>query len=78
MSEKQQQASYPLRMPSELREQLEQLAARSKRSLNAEIVARLEESVAGNQQAEQIADLVAQKLKNELARMTEGKLEAKT
>lgn len=74
MSEKQQQTSYPLRMPSELREQLEQLATQSKRSLNAEIVARLEESVVGNHQAEQIADLVAQKLKNELARISEGKL----
>lgn len=62
MSEKQQQASYPLRMPSELREQLELLAAQSKRSLNAEIIARLEESVAGNHQADLLAERIAYKL----------------
>lgn len=33
--------SYPLRMPDELRQQLEQKAKASDKSLNAEIVARL-------------------------------------
>lgn len=37
---------YSLRMPTELRERLESLAKESRRSLNAEIVARLEISIA--------------------------------
>lgn len=45
MSDKKQQPAYPLRMPSELRADLEALAQHNKRSLNAEIVARLERSV---------------------------------
>lgn len=44
MSEKKQQTAYPLRMPEALREQLEDAAATNKRSLNAELIARLEES----------------------------------
>ncbi|MDH0638190.1 Arc family DNA-binding protein [Pseudomonas sp. GD03860] len=44
MSDKKQQTAYPLRMPAELREKLEKSAFESKRSINAEIVARLEES----------------------------------
>lgn len=44
MSEPRQQAAYPLRIPLELREQLEKAAEQNKRSLNAEITARLEES----------------------------------
>lgn len=35
---------YPLRMPEELRQQLEQQAERNNKSLNAEIVARLRHS----------------------------------
>ncbi|MGO2201174.1 Arc family DNA-binding protein [Pseudomonas helleri] len=45
MSEKKQQTAYPLRMPSELRTKIEDLAHENKRSLNAEIIARLEESL---------------------------------
>lgn len=45
MSEKKQQTAYPLRMSPSLREQLELLASDSKRSLNAEITARLEASL---------------------------------
>ena len=44
MSEKKQQTAYPLRMPTGLREKLEESAAKAKRSLNAEIVARLDAS----------------------------------
>lgn len=44
MSEPKQQAAYPLRIPQALREQLEVAANENKRSLNAEISARLEES----------------------------------
>lgn len=47
MSEKKQQTAYPLRMPQALREQLESSAVERKRSVNAEIVARLEQSFAG-------------------------------
>lgn len=42
---KQQPPSYPLRMPEELRQQLDELAEANQRSLNAEIVARLEQSL---------------------------------
>lgn len=44
MSEKKQQTAYPLRMPEVLRAKLEEAAASNKRSLNAEITARLEDS----------------------------------
>jgi hypothetical protein len=37
-------SQFKLRLPADLREQIEQAAQESKRSLNAEIVARLEES----------------------------------
>lgn len=43
MTEK-QPPSYPLRMPSELREQLAEAAKASGRSMNAEIVTRLQSS----------------------------------
>lgn len=46
MSEKKQQTAYPLRMPQSLREKLESSSVERKRSLNAEIVARLEQSFA--------------------------------
>lgn len=45
MSDKQQKAPYPLRMPDEMREQLKECAHNNRRSLNAEIVARLEKSI---------------------------------
>ncbi|WP_243247000.1 Arc family DNA-binding protein [Pseudomonas maioricensis] len=44
MSEKIQPTAYPLRMPLALREMLEESARKTKRSLNAEITDRLEES----------------------------------
>ncbi len=45
MSDKQQKAPYPLRMPDEMRDQLKEYAHNNRRSLNAEIVARLERSL---------------------------------
>lgn len=45
MTEK-QPPSYPLRMPQELREQLSEVAKANNRSMNAEIVARLQNSFA--------------------------------
>lgn len=44
MTGKHQQQSYPLRMSDELRERLEEAARESGRSMNAEIVARLQAS----------------------------------
>ncbi len=38
-------APYPVRMPDDLRSELEGVAKRNKRSLNAEIVARLEQTL---------------------------------
>ncbi|MFS2015050.1 Arc family DNA-binding protein [Massilia sp. CT11-108] len=63
---------YPLRMPEELRAQLEARAAARKRSLNAEILDILQSSVEGNTTtdmdldvlAEEVARRVAAKLKN--------------
>lgn len=45
MSDKQQKAPYPLRMPDEMRDKLKEAAHNNRRSLNAEIVARLENSL---------------------------------
>lgn len=42
MSERPQSPSYPLRLPQEIRERLKRAADKEHRSLNAEIVARLE------------------------------------
>lgn len=44
MSDKKQQTAYPLRMPADLRAEIESAADESKRSVNAEIIARLEET----------------------------------
>lgn len=44
MTDRHQAPSYPLRMPAELRERLEEAAAETGRSMNAEIVARLQQS----------------------------------
>ncbi|WP_397448122.1 Arc family DNA-binding protein [Pseudomonas sp. NA-150] len=49
MSEKTQPTAYPLRMPPSLREMLESSSKHAKRSLNAEIIARLEESYSHDQ-----------------------------
>jgi hypothetical protein len=48
MSDPKQQNSYPLRMPEELRKQLEDAAKASQRSMNAEIVTRLQKSFEPN------------------------------
>lgn len=45
MSVPKQQNSYPLRMPEELRVRLDEYAKANGRKLNAEIVARLQESL---------------------------------
>ena len=57
--EPKQQPPYPLRMPQELREALEKEATLGKRSLNAEVVGRLELSLARQQEAH--AELRARK-----------------
>lgn len=44
MTDRHQDPSYPLRMPKDLRALLEEAAATSGRSVNAEIVARLRQS----------------------------------
>lgn len=46
MSTKKQAVAYPFRPPSALRERLERSAEANKRSLNAELIARLEASFA--------------------------------
>lgn len=61
MSEKKQQPAYPLRMPVELRSVLESVAADKRRSLNAEIVARLEESFRGGQFATWAGNQIAER-----------------
>lgn len=45
MSTSKQQASYPLRMPAELRERLEEMAKAHGKSINAEIVSILQAAV---------------------------------
>lgn len=45
MSVPKQQNSYPLRMPEQLRARLDEYAKANGRKLNAEIVARLQESI---------------------------------
>ena len=44
MADQKQPQSYPLRMPEELRKQLEDCAKENNRSMNAEIIARLQAS----------------------------------
>jgi len=70
-----QPAPYPLRMPEELRDRLTELSRASGRSLNAEIIGILQDSVAAapmvsagidvNSLAEEIANRVAAKLRSE-------------
>ena len=45
MSDRHQTKPYPLRMPDDLREKLKEVAQDNNRSLNAEIVARLQDSL---------------------------------
>lgn len=49
MTDRHSVAPFPLRMPDEVRERLKEAAISNKRSLNAEIVARLELSFAQGQ-----------------------------
>lgn len=74
MSEKKQQAAYPLRMTPELREAIEKSAQDSKRSVNAEIVTRLELSLIADDRSTQF--LSAEKAR-ELVALAEGNLTKK-
>ena len=61
MSSKHLNAQYNLRWPDELKEKIAQSAKEHNRSMNADIVARLEESFEVNQQQEStITDLTDQ------------------
>lgn len=73
MTEK-QPPSYPLRMPQELRERLTEAAKANNRSMNAEIVARLESSF--NDRLSQ--DLTFKMLNSEVARLTQELQMART
>lgn len=48
MSTPKQSVAYPFRPPAELRERLERSAVANNRSLNAELIARLENSLNGD------------------------------
>jgi hypothetical protein len=69
----QQPTPYPLRMPEELRARLEDIARNNRRSLQAEIIALLEEALSARSSgkgdvdalAENIAERVAAKLKQQ-------------
>ncbi|MGV3655243.1 MAG: Arc family DNA-binding protein [Noviherbaspirillum sp.] len=73
-TQKQQQNSYPLRMPDEIRKRVEERAAANGRSVNAEIVAILQNAVDSlpamssdmdkfvERMADRIAERVAEKL----------------
>ncbi|MFQ6346048.1 Arc family DNA-binding protein [Pseudomonas sp. R11F] len=74
MSEKKQQAAYPLRMTPELRDAIEKAAQDSKRSLNAEIVTRLELSLIADDRSTTF--LSAEKAR-ELVALAEGNLTKK-
>ena len=69
MSEKIQPTAYPLRMPLPLREKLEESARKTKRSLNAEITARLEESFSPRT-LDEVEVAKAAELDREIARLT--------
>ena len=77
-----QQKSYPLRMPDEMREQLQALADESGRSLNAEIIARLEPSLLDQsedvllpaEKARMLADASKEKLPNNILRVVSSQI----
>lgn len=69
MSEKIQPTAYPLRMPLPLREKLEESARKTKRSLNAEITARLEESFSPRT-LDEVEIAKAAELDREIARLS--------
>lgn len=70
MNSKTQPPSYPLRITPEMRERLENAAKENGRSLNAEIVQRLEESFARQASPElhRIERLLVQRLEMEILR----------
>lgn len=74
MSEKKQQTAYPLRMTPDLREAVEKAAQDSKRSVNAEIVTRLELSLIADDRSTTF--LSAEKAR-ELVALAEGNLTKK-
>lgn len=59
---------FGLRMPPEVKEELEKLAEQNRRSLNAEIVVRLEESIKREKgsclTADELRQILADELKN--------------
>ncbi|MFG6159613.1 Arc family DNA-binding protein [Halomonas sp. 1390] len=56
MSDRHQTTPYPLRMPEELKAQLKEAAAGNHRSMNAEIVARLQESFGGGLEIDKMGE----------------------
>lgn len=60
LSMKQTDPQYKLRLPQELKDQVEEAAKQSGRSMNAEIVARLESSFGNTSDASQLATLAAE------------------
>lgn len=71
MTEKKQQNAYPLRMSASLREAIEQSAHQKKRSVNAEIVNRLEISLILE---EKLTEFMGADRARELAELTEKDL----
>jgi len=57
---------YPLRMPSDLREKLEAARSKSGRSLNAEIILRLERSLSEEPIQEAARDALKEQIKREI------------
>lgn len=74
MSDKKQQAAYPLRMTPGLREAIEKSAHEAKRSVNAEIVSRLEMSLIADDRS---TELLSAEKARELAAMAENNLPKK-
>lgn len=63
---------FGLRMPPELKEELEVLAEQNRRSLNAEIIVRLEDSVKREGQTCITAEEVRQIIEQALAKLGKG------
>lgn len=63
---------FGLRMPPELKEELEVLAEQNRRSLNAEIIVRLEDSVQREGQTCITADEIRQIIEQALAKAGKG------
>ena len=57
MTDRHQAQSYPLRLPADLKAKVEEAAAASGRSLNAEIIARLEITFVPPEESMSVADL---------------------